>query len=236
MGKWLGEKGIQYILCLCDSNSRGTASHPDKGNARAASPLARSSIPQTATRSVTRVDVRIAGSRLPIAVSVIVATTGTRIVAPAEGDADPDTKVRTSPEASTVVIALAGVEPARIVTASGTVVSAAVAAARVRGGIAAPAVRIAAARVGGGIAAPAVGIAAARVGGGIAAPTARVATAGVGRGRIAASTAAREGTAGRTAARVPTSSPAAALGQCGSRAKQHQDRAKSKRRHRGFER
>src|SRR5450759_2429814 len=166
MGKWLGEKGIQYILCLCDSNSRGTASHPDKGNARAASSLARSSIPQTATRSVTRVDVRIARSRLPIAVSVIVATTGTRIVVPAEGDADPDAKVRTSPEASTVVIALAGVEPARIVTASSTVVSA----------------------------------------------------------------------AGIAAARVPTSSPAAALGQCGRRAKQHQDRAKSKRRHRGFER
>src|SRR5450759_2485821 len=227
MGKWLGEKGIQYILCLCDSNSRGTASHPDKGNARAASSLARSSIPQTATRSVTRVDVRIARSRLPIAVSVIVATTGTRIVAPAEGDADPDAKVRTSPEASTVVIALAGVEPARIVTASSTVVSAAV--------IAAPA-GIAAARVRGGIAAPTARIAAARVGGGIAAPTARIAAAGVGRGRIAASTAAREGTAGRTAARVPTSSPAAALGQCGRRAKQHQDRAKSKRRHRGFER
>src|ERR1035437_7944197 len=168
-------------------------------------------MPQTATRSVTRVDVRIAGSRLPIAVSVIVATTGTRSVAPAEGDADPDAKVRTGPEASTVVIALAGVEPARIVTASATVVSAAV------------------------VTAPA-GIAAARIRGGIAAPTARVATAGVGRGRIAASTAAREGTAGKTAARVPTSSPAAALGQCGRRAKQHQDRAKSKRRHRAFER
>src|ERR1035437_1909507 len=120
MGKMLGEKGIQHILCLCDyeialcdrrcatgqdrvlcqkRNSRATVSHPDKGNARAASPLARWSIPQTATRSVTRVDVRIARSRLPIAVSVIVATTGTRIVAPAEGDADPDAKVRTSPEA-----------------------------------------------------------------------------------------------------------------------------------------
>src|ERR1035437_1644427 len=151
-------------------------------------------MPQTATRSVTRVEVRIAGSRLPIAVSVIVATTGTRIVAPAEGDADPDAKVRTGPEASTVVIALAGVEPARIVTASSAVDSAAV--------VAAPAV--AAARIRGGIAAPAVGIAAARVRGGIAAPTARVATAGVGRGRIAASAAAREGTAGKTAARVPT--------------------------------
>src|ERR1019366_1380216 len=60
--------------------------------------------PRTATRSVTRVDVRIARSRLPISVSVIVAATGTRIVAPAEGDADSDAKVRASPETSTVVI------------------------------------------------------------------------------------------------------------------------------------
>src|ERR1017187_4061916 len=86
---------------------------PDKGNARAASLRARSSIRQTAIRSVTRIAVRIARSRLPIAVSVIVARTGTRIVAPAEWDADTDAKVRTSPEASTVVIASAGVEPTR---------------------------------------------------------------------------------------------------------------------------
>src|ERR1039458_7855279 len=102
---------------------------PDKGNARAASLRARSSIRQTAIRSVTRIEVRIARSRLPIAVSVIVATTGTRIVAPAEWDADTDAKVRTSPEASTVVIASAGVEPTRVVSASSTVVSAAVVAA-----------------------------------------------------------------------------------------------------------
>src|ERR1035441_6833366 len=74
--------------------------------------------PPTATRSVTRVDVRIAGSRLPVAVSVIVAATGARIVAPAEGDAYADAKVWAGPEASTVVIASAGVEPAGVVTAS----------------------------------------------------------------------------------------------------------------------
>src|ERR1017187_3995466 len=118
--------------------------------------MAVSSVPGAA-RSVTRVDVRIAGTRLPIAVSVIVAATGTRIVAPAEGAADADAKVRTSPETSTVVIAWAGVEPARIVAASCTAVSGAVVAARAG---------IAAARVRGGIAAAAAGIAAARVGGG----------------------------------------------------------------------
>src|SRR5450755_907191 len=67
------------------------------------------------TRSVTRVAVRIAGSRLPIAVSVIVAATGSRTVAPTEGDADADAKVRASPETSTVVIASGGVEAASIV-------------------------------------------------------------------------------------------------------------------------
>jgi len=91
---------------------------------------------------------RVARSWLPITVSVIVATTKARIVAPAEWDADPDAKVRTRPEASAVVIASAGVEPARVVSAPSTVVSAAV---------------IAAARVGSGIAAPAAGIATARV-------------------------------------------------------------------------
>src|ERR1019366_2107546 len=54
-----------------------------------------SSVPG-ATQSVTRVDVGIAGSGLPIAVSVIVAATGARIVAPAEGDADSDAKIRAS--------------------------------------------------------------------------------------------------------------------------------------------
>src|ERR1039457_874642 len=190
---------------------------PDKRDARAASPLARSSIRQTAIRSVTRIEVRIARSRLPIAVSVIIATTGTRIVAPAEWDADTDAKVRTSPEASTVVIASAGVEPTRVVSASSTVVAApaGIAAAHVRRGIAAPA------RIG-----------TARVGSSIAAPTAGIATARVRRGRIATSTAAWERTAGKTAAGVPTAYPAAALGQCGRRAQQHQDRAKSKRQHR----
>src|ERR1019366_7488300 len=125
-----------------------------------------------------------------------------------------------SPEASAVVITSAVVEPARIVAASCTAVSGAVVAARAG---------IAAARVRGGIAAAAAGIAAARVGGGIAA-------ARVGRGRVLVATAARERTAGKTAAGVPTASPPAALGQCGRRAKQHQERAKSKRRHGGFER
>src|ERR1039457_1877732 len=199
---------------------------PNKGNVRAASLRARSSLRQTAIQSVDRIEFRIARSRLPIAVSVIVATTGTRIVAPAEWDADTDAKVRASPEASTVVIASAGVEPTRVVSAPSTVVSAAV--------VAAPA-GIAAAHVRGGIAAPA-GIGTARVGSGIAAPAAGIATARVRRGRIATSSAARERTAGKTAAGVPTASPAAALGQCGRRAQQHQDRAKSKRRHRGFER
>src|ERR1017187_1573969 len=148
---------------------------PDKGNARAASLHARSSIRQTAIRSVTRIEVRIARSRLPIAVSVIIATTGTRIVAPAEWDADTDAKVRTSPEASTVVIASAGLEPTRVVSASAAVVAApaGIAAAHVRRGIAAPA------RIG-----------TARVGSSIAAPTAGIATARVRRGRIATSTAA----------------------------------------------
>src|ERR1039457_3255508 len=182
--------------------------------------------PRTATRSVTRVDVRIAGSRLPVAVSVIVAATGARIVAPAVGDAYADAKVWAGPEASTVVIASAGVEPAGVVTASRAAVCAAI--------IAAPA-RIAATRIRGGIATPTAGIAATRVGGGIATPTAGIAAAGVGRGRIAASTAAGERTAGETAA-VPVASPATALGQCGRRADQHQERAKRKRRHGGFER
>src|ERR1035441_3349611 len=109
---------------------------------------------RTATRSVTRVDVRIAGSGLPIAVSVIVAATGTRTIAPAEGNADADAKVRTGPETSTVVIASARVEAARIVAASCAAVSGPGVAARAG---------IAAARVGGGIAAP-TGIAASCVG------------------------------------------------------------------------
>src|ERR1019366_8525149 len=125
-------------------------------------------------------------------------------------DAYADAKVWAGPEASTVVIASAGVEPAGVVTASRAAVCAAI------------------------IAAPA-GIAATRVGGGIATPTAGIAAAGVGRGRIAASTAAGERTAGKTAA-VPVASPATALGQCGRRAEQHQERAKRKRRHGGFER
>jgi hypothetical protein len=50
------------------------------------------------------------------------------------------------------------------------------------------------------------------------------------------STAAGERTAGKTAACVPIASTGATLGQCGRRAKQHQERAKSKRRHGGFER
>src|SRR5579871_4993665 len=145
---------------LCDRRATNQKKeHP------AASPLACSSIPQTAAQSVSGVDVRIAGSRLPIAISVIVATTVSRIVAPAEWDADPDAKVRTSPKASTVVITATGVEPARIVAASSTVVSAAIVAA-------------------------AAGIAAARVRGDVAARTAGIAAAGVGRGRIAASPAA----------------------------------------------
>src|ERR1039458_6571410 len=143
---------------------------PNKGNVRAASLRARSSLRQTAIQSVARIEVRLARRPLPIAVSVIVATTGTRIVAPAEWDADTDAKVRASPEASTVVIASAGVEPTRVVSASSTVPAAVVAA---------PA-GIAAAHVRGGIAAPA----------GIAAPTAGIATARVRRGRIATSTAA----------------------------------------------
>src|ERR1039457_2076969 len=174
-----GSEAIRQVFIQPPRDGR-LSEGPDKRDARAASPLARSSIRQTAIRSVTRIEVRIAGRRLPIALAVIVATTGTRIVAPAEWDADTDAKVRTSPEASTVVIASAGVEPTRVVSASSTVVSAAV--------VAAPA-GIAAAHVRGGIAAPA-GIATARVGSGIAAPAAGIATARVRRGRIATSTAA----------------------------------------------
>src|ERR1041384_176418 len=67
-------------------------------------------------RLVTRVKTGITWSRLPIAVSIVVAATRGRIVAVAKRDADPDAKVRTSPEATTVEIASACVETAGIIS------------------------------------------------------------------------------------------------------------------------
>src|ERR1035441_2460788 len=135
------------------SLAAGYGCESDLGSARAASPLARSSIRHDAIRSVTGVHVGVARSRLPIAVPVIVATTAAHTVAIAERNADPDAKVRTSQEASAVVVASAGVDPSGVKTA----VSAAIDAACVRGRVAARNTGIAVAHIGSGIAAATVG-------------------------------------------------------------------------------
>jgi hypothetical protein len=65
---------------------------------------------------------------LPVTVAVIVAATIAEVVAIPERDADPNTKVRSRPEAAAVVVTSAGVVSARVVTASTVIISAAVVA------------------------------------------------------------------------------------------------------------
>ena len=65
------------------------------------------------------VTIGITRSRLPVAVSVIVAAATVRIVAKAERDADPYAEVGPRPETSAIVVASARVEAPGIVAAAG---------------------------------------------------------------------------------------------------------------------